>query len=151
MQAADGKNFVDVPEGLSVPHETRHEPAIKNGSDRGARESPRGWGPTASSSSHRLSSSTGSLIWPLHRVSIGTVIADQRRPGHMQGESAAGADIDFPSARRLQQFRQARGDVLELEVRLGPGFEVSGEQPSGTRQKPRDAQEPQRTAILKLA
>jgi hypothetical protein len=38
MQAADGKNFVDVPEGLSVPHETRHEPAKHNGSDRAASE-----------------------------------------------------------------------------------------------------------------
>jgi hypothetical protein len=38
MQAADGKNFVDVPEGLSVPHETRHEPARNNGSDRAVSE-----------------------------------------------------------------------------------------------------------------
>ena len=28
MQDADGKNVVDVPEGLSVPHDTRKEPAV---------------------------------------------------------------------------------------------------------------------------
>jgi hypothetical protein len=31
MQAADGKNLVDVPEGLSAPHDTRQEPAALPG------------------------------------------------------------------------------------------------------------------------
>jgi hypothetical protein len=31
MQAADEKNGVDVPEGLSVPHDTRQEPAVLPG------------------------------------------------------------------------------------------------------------------------
>ena len=48
--------------------------AEPTGSVRAARESPRGKGPTASSSSRRLSFSTGSRIWSRDRASIGTGI-----------------------------------------------------------------------------
>ena len=48
------KNVVDVPESVSVPHDTRHVPAVcSTESDRAARESPRGRGPTASADALR--------------------------------------------------------------------------------------------------
>lgn len=66
------------------------------------------------------------------------------------GESSAGADVDFSWARRLEQLRQPHGDVGERDVCLGLGLQVGGEQPAGAPEQPRDPQEPQRTAILKL-
>jgi hypothetical protein len=75
MQAVDGKNVVDVPEGFSVPHDTRQEPAVLGRTGPLAKVYL-GRAPTASSNSRHLSSSTGSRIWSPHRVSIGTGIAD---------------------------------------------------------------------------
>ena len=95
------KNVVDVPESVSVPHDTRHVPAVcSTESDRAARESPRGRGPTASADAIRrdgggdgAAEAAGAAAAVLHRsfcvdvffqpqlVRHAALILEQRRQG----------------------------------------------------------------------